>query len=196
MTGREYYEMGNRKSGFLAFVFSFMPGAGEMYLGLMKKGIVIMAVFSGCFMLSAFIRNGIFACLMPIVWFYSFFDTMNLRHLTEEQKIQHENRFLTDMDYLLGRDWRGVLSSKRRLVGGLCVFFGAYMLFQNFMLPILDQVWQYVPWAANLIYNLPTIFVAAGIIWLGLRLLKGNEIKKQIVDKDFIDYGGDENDRN
>ena len=37
--------MTKKKSGFLAFCFSLLPGAGEMYMGFMKHGVGIMALF-------------------------------------------------------------------------------------------------------------------------------------------------------
>lgn len=37
--------MTKKKSGFLTFCFSLMPGAGEMYMGFMKQGVSIMAFF-------------------------------------------------------------------------------------------------------------------------------------------------------
>ena len=35
--------MTKKKNGFLAFCFSLIPGAGEMYMGFMKQGASIMA---------------------------------------------------------------------------------------------------------------------------------------------------------
>jgi len=42
------------RSKFWAFVFSFMPGAGEMYLGLKRKGTEIMLIFLGIFFFRLF----------------------------------------------------------------------------------------------------------------------------------------------
>lgn len=33
------------RNKFLVFCFAFVPGAGQMYLGMMKKGLVIMGAF-------------------------------------------------------------------------------------------------------------------------------------------------------
>ena len=40
-----------KKSRFLSFCFSFLPGAAEMYMGFMKTGMSLMLVF---FLLIAF----------------------------------------------------------------------------------------------------------------------------------------------
>ena len=34
-----------KKNSFLTFCFAFIPGAGEMYLGMMKKGLAVMLLF-------------------------------------------------------------------------------------------------------------------------------------------------------
>ena len=34
-----------KKSRFLTFIFSFLPGAAEMYMGFMKNGFSLMMIF-------------------------------------------------------------------------------------------------------------------------------------------------------
>ena len=65
--------MRRKKNGFFTFIWSFMPGAAEMYMGFMKCGISLMVLFLGGFMLSSLIRIGDVMLFLPIlVWFYSF----------------------------------------------------------------------------------------------------------------------------
>lgn len=70
---REY----RRKSGFFAFCCAFIPGCGQMYLGLMKRGLMFMAMEAACIYLTCF--SPIFAAGIVILWFYSFFDTFNCK---------------------------------------------------------------------------------------------------------------------
>ena len=37
-----------KKGKFLTFMFSFIPGAAEMYMGFMKMGVSLMALFFLC----------------------------------------------------------------------------------------------------------------------------------------------------
>lgn len=39
--------MRKRKNGFWTFVFSFIPGCAEMYMGFMKMGLSLMVAFFG-----------------------------------------------------------------------------------------------------------------------------------------------------
>lgn len=64
--------MQNNKS--LAMLFSLMPGAGHMYIGLQRKGIQVMASFFLIIGLSDWLRISFTMFLLPIIWFYSIFD--------------------------------------------------------------------------------------------------------------------------
>jgi len=63
-------------NGFLGFIFSLLPGAGQMYMGLMKRGLQLMVVFFGIIALDSFLylEELLLVFLIPI-WFFSFFDS-------------------------------------------------------------------------------------------------------------------------
>ena len=85
------------KNGFLTFCFAFMPGAGQMYQGYMKRGLSLVSLFfGGCALV--WLAEPLML-LLPIVWMYSFFDTFNLR-------AQRAAGTAPEDDYLihLGRD--------------------------------------------------------------------------------------------
>ena len=69
-----------RKSRLFSLLCAFWPGAGEMYLGLMKRGIGIMILFWFALAIGATMFPWIIF-IMPVLWFYSFFDTLTLRNL-------------------------------------------------------------------------------------------------------------------
>ena len=56
-----------RKSKLLTFLFAFIPGCGEMYLGMMRKGVLIMCIFCGCFSLTSLLRMEFFLFLLPVI---------------------------------------------------------------------------------------------------------------------------------
>lgn len=68
-----------QKSRFWAFVFSLIPGVGYLYLGLMNRGLQTMLLFFGSIFVSSFINfEQIMALVVPVVMFYSIFDTQQL----------------------------------------------------------------------------------------------------------------------
>ena len=64
--------MQKQKRGFWLFIFSLIPGAGEMYMGFKKQGISIMFLFWGVFAIGACTGMDWLVFLIPIIWFYSF----------------------------------------------------------------------------------------------------------------------------
>ena len=183
-----------KKSSFLTILFSLFPGAGHMYLGLMKKGASLMLLFCILFAVSGFLDLTFLLVFLPVIWFYSFFDAINLLHIPYEQRIEQEDHFLFDLDGLLKKDWRSILKKRHLLVGIVCIFFGCWTLFHNILGPYLYQLREVMPWLYHLFDSLPTLLVATAIILLGIYLVIGGKRKDAAPDQDFIEYGGDHHD--
>jgi len=67
-------------NNFLVFVFSLIPGAGYMYLGLMQKGLEAMLLFWASVTIFTWIGLPQFGAMISIpLWFYFFFDTYAVR---------------------------------------------------------------------------------------------------------------------
>ena len=120
-----------KKNGFLTFCFAFIPGAGQMYLGYMHRGLSIVGAFALITMAASFFSYfglGVLAVLLPIIWMYSFFDTFRIASQTPEEAAAKPDAFLLDPRDLLGTKWRSVLSGRHKLVGAAHVAFGVYKL--------------------------------------------------------------------
>ena len=185
-----------KKSGFLTFCFSFIPGAGQMYLGYMKRGLSLMLVFWGIIFISAFLSLGLICIFLPLIWAYAFFDTFNLRAQTPEQVRMNPDSFLMDMDRLAGTNWRGVVERRHSLFGGLLVFVGLYVLYSTFLRPLLWDLYNRfnLIWLGNIMDGIPTLVVAVLIILLGVYLLKGPAPKRNLPQDDYVAFKGDTTD--
>ena len=64
--------MTRKKSRFLTFCCSLIPGAGEMYLGFLKQGVSIMSAFVIVYAIGGFIFPPL-TVFCAVIWFYSFF---------------------------------------------------------------------------------------------------------------------------
>lgn len=56
-----------KKNGFIAFICSLIPGAGEMYLGFMKEGLSIMCLAYAMFVTGAWIDASWLVCSVVIL---------------------------------------------------------------------------------------------------------------------------------
>ena len=67
------------------FIFSLIPGAGEMYMGFMKRGLSIMALFWGMIAVATCLNIGPLTIVLPVIWCYSFFEVHNMNGMTDEE---------------------------------------------------------------------------------------------------------------
>ncbi|MDD7390415.1 MAG: hypothetical protein PUG60_12340 [Lachnospiraceae bacterium] len=177
--------MTHKKNGFLTFICSLFPGVGEMYLGFMKQGISLMALFFGICALCSFFRFDAGLFILPIVWCYSFFHVHNLKSLTDEEFRQVEDDFLIR----LPEHTELYLSRKKQLIlAWACIIIGAYALLNI----LLDMLYRIIPsWLYDMIYDctylLPQIILSLLLIALGVHLIRGKKTQ--------LDLEKDENER-
>ncbi len=174
--------MKRKKNGFFTFIWSFMPGAAEMYMGFMKCGLSLMALFWGGFALSSIVNYfGDVMFLIPVlVWFYSFFHARNMAACTEEMLQSMEDDFIWDS---FGDGSKTKITSPvlRKWGAAVLIVIGASMLWRNFrniianILP--DRYWELL-WP--FINDVPRIAVAILIIAIGIGLIVGK--KKEVKD--------------
>jgi len=116
-----------KKSRAIATFLSIFPGAGHLYLGLQRRGIQLMAAFLFSIYILDALRLGIFLFLIPIIWFYSFFDGL-------QKASKYGSEPLEDtpiIAYLINHQkWLGI---------GL-VLLGLYYLTTNILLPIVSPM--------------------------------------------------------
>lgn len=164
--------MQKQKKGFWLFIFSLIPGAGEMYMGFKKQGISIMLLFYALFAIGASTGMDWIIMFFPIVWFYSFFNVHNLKALSEEEFYSIEDSYILHMDEFLGNT-NMILKKYRLVVAVLMITFGASILWSS----ISDVLYWILPERlGNLFqsfgYMLPQIVLAVGIILGGIYLFR------------------------
>jgi hypothetical protein len=158
-----------KKSKSIATFLSIFPGAGHLYLGLQRRGIQLMAAFLFSIYILDILRLGIFLFLIPIIWFYSFFDAMQKVSKYGEEEIED----VPIISYLINHQkWVGI---------GLVVM-GVYYLFMNVVIPV------FAPMLSNLIqidlmYWVQSYFqtgiVCVLLIGGGIKLLAGSKHKRE-----------------
>ncbi len=164
-----------RKGKFLTFCFSMLPGAGHMFLGFMKQGISLMSAFFGICSLSAYLNMGPLLLILPVLWFYSFFDVINKNSLKDEDFYALTDDYLFNLDF---SELKALTQGKFRLVISLgLIFVGISILYKN-MLYYLQAMLPYETY--NILVRrsnrLPQLILAAVIIWAGIYLIKGKKV--------------------
>jgi hypothetical protein len=158
-----------KKSKSIATFLSIFPGAGHLYLGLQQRGIQLMAAFLFSIYILDVLRLGIFLFLIPIIWFYSFFDAMQKVSKYGEEEIDD----VPIISYLINHQkWVGI---------GLVVM-GLYYLLMNVVIPVFS------PMISNIIQidlmfwiqrYFQTGLVCVLLIGGGIKLLSGSKQKRE-----------------
>ena len=174
--------MTKKKNGFLTFIFSLLPGAGEMYMGFFKQGISIMSAFFMLIFVSSWLNLGPLMLTLPVLWFYSFFHVHNLASLRDEEFYSIEDKYLFNYDdskiqELLGRNkGRKILAIVLILFGGSAIFDIVMQVLESILnIMNIDMGWYY-----SISYNMPQFVFGIAIILLGIHLIRGK--KKELYE--------------
>ncbi|NOU95001.1 hypothetical protein GC093_17490 [Paenibacillus sp. LMG 31456] len=155
-----------KKNKMIATFLSVVPGAGHMYLGLQKRGLQLMAAFLFCIYIMDVLRLSFFLFLIPILWFYSFFDAL--------QQISRKDREeeLKDTPFV---DW---LINHQKWVGIVLLGLGLYYITDEVVLSALDRLFPKERISMLFHQYFQTFIVSVILIGGGIRLLLGSKRKK------------------
>lgn len=167
---------GRKYSGFLAFVFSLIPGAGQMYLGLMKRGLQIMLLFSiPIFIATILYAEGWFVVFTVIIWFYSFFDCLNIRRAINEGE-EVEDKLIYDANIIDLTDLKGL--NYKHLGMGL-IATGGLVILNNGFREISRYISRYFPESYDVIRFIRQSSFPVILIIIGIYLLRKSKVQKE-----------------
>ena len=164
--------MKKKGNGFIRFVFSLLPGAGEMYMGFMKMGVSLMGTFFAIIMLASILQLGPVVLIGVIVWFYGFFHVHNLASLPDDKFAAVSD------DYLIngGQNGNGreFVQKYKKVIAILLIVCGAVILWNGFTELMTDYLPQYVSDIMNEAGKLiPRTAAGVAVIVLGILMIRG-----------------------
>lgn len=167
--------MPKKRSKVWTVIFSLLPGAGHMFMGFMKRGLSLMSLFFLIIFLSSWLGIGPLLYILPVLWFYSFFECLNLTCADDEEFAKTEDQYLFHLESFSGMNER--LSKRAGFYSGIILlFFGLYLissrLLSQFRFGLLPQVAEYFD---GILSVFPQVFVGIIIILIGIRLIRGKK---------------------
>lgn len=153
-----------KKSKVLAMFLSMLPGAGHMYLGLQRRGLQLMAAFLFSIYILDVLHLSLFLFLIPILWFFSFFDAL-------QQVSRYESGGSKDVPIV---EW---LINHQRWVGIGLLALGAFYIVDQVAVPTL---YRYIDdYRIRIWYDqyFQTTIVSLVLIIAGVKLLAGSKKK-------------------
>ncbi len=152
----------SEKSSMLAFLFSLLPGAGYMYLGLMNRGLQVMVLFFGAIFVAGMAGlDLILTLVLPVVFFYNIFDTLQLAGRMRDGVPVEDKPFI---------DLHGECN-KTSLLGYVLVGLGILALLNNF----LPHLFGYSFYSFMRQVFTPLLIISLGVFILYRNLKRGKE---------------------
>lgn len=142
---------------------SIVPGAGHMYLGHQQRGLIFMAGFFFTIFFMGWLNLGVLMFLLPLIWFYSFFDAFHIVNGNEVKDIDLSN-ILPDL--------------KHEYIGKGLIALGIIIALENMLFPILMRYIDY-----EIRNYIQTSIVSLIFIIGGVKILKIKN-KEEIVDEE------------
>ena len=177
-----------KKSKFFTFIFSFLPGAAEMYVGLMKNGLSLMGIFFLMCAIMASVRFDAVIAVIAVVWFWGFFHARNIASMDEESLGSYEDRYIWE-EYLEPGTINIKDKTLRKWLAVAIIIIGIGMVWDY----LLDLAVRFIPDAYwDMIYplvsDMPTLVVGILLIVGGAVLVKGKkkELKEEITDGETV----------
>lgn len=154
----------------ITLALSMIPGAGHMYLNYQKKGLVFMGGFFFTIFFMGWLRLSFLMFILPLIWFYSFFDAYHILNDNEVEDIDIEG-FLPKLN--------------QKYIGIALVVVGLILIFQNILYPVIGMYLDY-----RIVRYTQTLIVALIFILGGVKLIKGRkeieEDKEDVEVEDII----------
>ena len=156
------------------FLFSLIPGAGQMYMGFMKQGLSLMTIFATLCAVGIWLDIKPLLFFAPIILLYSFFDATNKNSMDAEAFKKLEDHYLWGDDWM---DWsEGLKDSISRRDGKKAMGTVLYIV-------AACMIWSVVKYFADIIYGptslpgaviakIPVAVVAVFVLWAGRKLMK------------------------
>lgn len=189
--------MRKKKNRFLLFCCSFIPGAGELYLGFMNMGLSLMLTFAVTTVIVGFTNIGILSFIPMVIWVYGFFHANNLGALSDEEFYRMEDTYLFGFDNNEIKSIKESLSGRyRKAAAIILIILGISMLWDvvtDYIYDIVghDFYYRYIGRYIDSINNeVPQLIISIVIIWCGVKLIRGKKVElDRIEERDEGVYG-------
>lgn len=152
----------------VALFFSLMPGAGHMYLGLVKQGIQLMLLFFSIIFMSASFSMDFLWIFLPVIWFYSIFDVRS-KSLKEDPLVDADLPIFADVASM---KYFSNSNLVEKYIAYILILMGIFSMINNLIIPVLSKYidYYYIRLGKSLI-------VSIVLISIGIFMIKGKKLK-------------------
>lgn len=177
--------MKRKRSNFWLGVWSFVPGAGEMYLGFMKMGVSLLLAFCVSITVVSLIGIDVFSIFPIVLYIYSFFHANNLGRVDDQTFQNMEDVYLFGLEGI--SDIRIKVTGKYRKAAAVVLIFIGVIMIWNTIFTLLCDIFGWDNAYLSQVYyfvrdEIPRILIGIAVIWGGIVMLRGKKAEEPAVE--------------
>lgn len=174
-----------KKNQVLTFMFSFVPGAAEMYMGFMKCGVSLMLLFLMPFMFTAILYSADYiATLSVVLYAIGFFHARNLANAEDEEFSAYEDKYIWE-EYFDVKSASIKSSAYKKWIAIALIFIGGsgiWSIIRENVFRMLDAFPEAIRVMVRSVMNsVPELVFSILVIVGGIALIRGK--KKELVEE-------------
>lgn len=170
-----------KKNTFFTFIFSFVPGAAEMYMGFLKNGVSILIAFVIPFIVTGAIYSADYlAIISAIIYVFAFFHARNVATASDEEFAMIEDRYVWE-EFSGSKTLNISKSVYRKWIAIVLIIVGAsgiWSLLRDVLVRLIGDHNTVI----TVINNVPEIAFSILVIVAGVLLINGK--KKDLLEND------------
>ena len=165
-----------RKNRFFTFIFSFLPGAAEMYMGFMRNGLSLMLLFVLSFTPVFYFSTFEFLTVIGVVvWFFGFFHARNYASMDEQEFAAMTDLYIWE-EFADIKAVRLSNNTAKKWVAAFLIVIGVaqlWMYFSDFIYHLIpDRYWEDL---YPMIRNIPQVIISILLIMIGVKMIAGKK---------------------
>lgn len=174
-----------KRKNFFTFICSFCPGAVEMYMGFMKYGLSLLALFAIAVAIpSVMYGSDIFFVFPIVIYIFSFFHARNLANADEASFATLQDQFFWD-EYTGSEKPLFPIEKVRKWFAIVLIIFGVCSIWGIVQDALSQYLWELVSQDAyayimNAIRYVPQIVISILAMVGGAKLIAGK--KKEVIE--------------
>ena len=189
-----------KKNNFLTFLFSFIPGAAEMYMGYMKNGVSLLAAFFVPLMITGmFYSRDYLGFVSVIVYVFGFFHARNIATAPDEEFEAFEDKYFWE-EFTDRRIINIPNKTVKKWSAIILIFLGVSgiwgIISENIMeaFSLLNMSEGFYSMAETIIDTIPSLAFSILVIVAGVMLIRGKkkELVEETIDGTIIDEANKE----
>ncbi|AYD39462.1 hypothetical protein D4Z93_02470 [Clostridium fermenticellae] len=148
-----------------AIFFSLFPGAGHMYIGLIRQGSELMLLFFLLLFISNSFDFRFLGIFIPVIWCYSIFD-LKLK-ITQEDNVQDD-----DLPIFKSTNFSKSFfnNNAEKYIAYVLIIMGVFSLIDNIVVPFISRYCDY-----EIIRLIKDLIISIILIGTGFFLIKSKK---------------------